>query len=1027
MAGLFFAFALSLLGFLTPNTQVSAADSISLKLEWDQLGSINAKTGLSNQSVAKHSATVLFNTSPIACANKSCNSGKFEIHWSFDNDYQIVDLDNKNPIHFEFSQAKVVKVVVKDLQANTSYKAEGKVSEAKAATAFPPVEKSNKTVADAVLDPLFGVINKILQTLAFGIVGTLYFLLNNIILPIIQVLLTIQPHDASFSAVILVGWVFVRNVANILFIIAMIILGMATLLRVEKYNYKHLIPELVLMAIAVNFSLVVAQLVLGVADTFQAQFLPNNKDVLNALAHQLMISPLQNISKGIFQGSFADLIATLVYFIFAVGTFFVFAAIAAFLVIRIVALWLLLMFSPVAYVGMILPDTHHEAMKWWSNFLKYAFQTPILGFFLHLCAVIAVSQSKFLAKATENTSLVTGGVNTAAQFAYNSLSSVLLLVCLMAGLEVAKELGTFGAGAITGAVEKATHAVGVKPIEMLGEMGYQKAQRWKREKTQGLYEKMHFADQNAGKKFGWSNLGKDFAWRTKLAGWAVSALNPDAAYKARHKEFEELNEEAQKNVEMAAEDMVVVDRSKGTQWHEIRKSEQEKQERVFLPHFDTKSAPELMDLLRGFVDSGYAKTERGGQEVRALITSAYQKGKIRDIVEDWTGQGEFTEEAQNAFFRDVLKDDHELKRFQDSINDISKEKKLGYGIGLHLTDEKEYAAAYAPIQPHFDRLRDLTREEQELKLKLDHPLTKDADKPAMLERLKQIVVEREGGAGIKIDLDMEEQELTQEASESETTAERKQQINQRLQQISTERKGLVDQNGQIIEGVNEKIEKLKQTDEFKEHYRKAMVARHLRQMRQIRHWGAQDLPAVNPTGLDRIDEATGEISEPLKMYIKRMDKYNSVPLNQRAMEYFAGAKIDQRTGAFVFKTPEQKKVWDYVVAKHPSFAKRVYNASKGITYAGHPQYSDLPSGGVPSYVRHTVEREVDGKIKEVDKYFTTDASGSEIEVTGDELEALKENLRTPGTRIKTAEEQAKTNKGKKSSGTSEEETEVPTP
>jgi len=1019
MAGLFFAFALSLLGFLTPNTQVSAADGISLKLVFKQ-------TGTANAGLMDYFATVSFNNTPISCANNSCNSGKFEIHWNFDSKAQVARYDNKNPIQFAATDGNVVKVVVKDLQANVSYKAEANKSTATAVTTAPPIEEKKINVADAVLDPLFGVINKILQTLAFGIVGTLYFLLNNIILPIIQVLLTIQPHDASFSAVILVGWVFVRNVANILFIIAMIILGMATLLRVEKYNYKHLIPELVLMAIAVNFSLVVAQLVLGVADTFQAQFLPNNKDVLNALAHQLMVSPLQNISKGVFQGSFADLIATLVYFIFAVGTFFVFAAIAAFLVIRIVALWLLLMFSPVAYVGMILPDTHHEAMKWWSNFLKYAFQTPILGFFLHLCAVIAVSQSKFLAKATENTSLVTGGVNTAAQFAYNSLSSVLLLVCLMAGLEVAKELGTFGAGAITGAVEKATHAVGVKPIEMLGEMGYQKAQRWKREKTQGLFEKAYFKDQDAGKKFGWSNvLDKDFAWRSKLTGWAVSALNPDAAYKARHKEFEELNEEAQKNVEMAAEDMVVVDRSKGTQWHEIRKSEQERQERVFLPHYDTKSAPELMALLRGFVDSGYAKTERGGQEVRALITSAYQKGKIRDIVEDWTGQGEFTEEAQNAFFRDVLKGDHESKRFQDSINDISKEKKLGYGVGLHLIDDKEYDKAYAPIQSHYDRLRDLTREEQELKLKLEDPLTKDADKPALQARLKEIVTEKdddtgriEGFIGNVKDLNKEEQELRLEEAKAETTSERKQEIGVRLGKIRAEREKFISQSMQVDGGIYGKIEILKQTPEFKEHYRKAMAARQLRQARQIRHWGAADLPAVNPTGIDRIDEGTGEISGPLKMYIKRMDKYNSVPLNQRSMEYFAGVKIDQRTGAFVFKTPEQKKVWDYVVEKHPSFAKRIYNASRGITYAGHPQYSDLPAEGVPYYVRHTVEREVDGKVKEIDKYFKPGAGGKEIEVTGTDLDALKENLRTTGTRI--ANDQKKTQQSvSKKEGSSE--------
>ncbi|MEK7652235.1 MAG: hypothetical protein AAB351_03515 [Patescibacteria group bacterium] len=971
MAGLFFAFALGFLGILTPNLSnptVLAKDTVSLKLEFKQGGSVKA-------AIYQYYATALVNGTQIPCASKTCGAGKYEIHWSFDSKEQVAANDNKNPIQFEEINGTIVKVLVKDLEANVSYTAQADRNKAQGTTTTPPVEQTSKAAVDYVLDPFFGIINKILQTLAFGIIGFLYFLLNIIILPIIQVLLTIQPHDASFSAVILVGWVFVRNVANIFFIIAMIILGMATLLRVEKYNYKHLIPELVLMAIAVNFSLVIAQLILGVADTFQAQFLPNTKDVLNALAHQLMVSPLQNISKDLFHGSFADLISTLVYFVFAVGSFFVFAAIAAFLVIRIVALWLLLMLSPIAYVGMILPDTQHEAMRWWSNFLKYAFQTPILGFFLHLCAVIAVSQSNFLSKATQNTSLVSGGVNTASQFAYNSLSSVLLLVCLMAGLEVAKELGTFGASTITSWAEKGTHFVGVKPITMLGEMGYQKAQRLKREMTGGKYEEAYHKDLTAGKKFGWSNvLDKDFAWRTKLTGWAVSALNPDAAYKARHKEFEELNEEERMNVEKAAEDMVVVDRSKGTQWHEIRKSEQEKQERAFLGHFTTKSAGELLEIARGFVDSGYAQTPRGRQEMRSLITGAYQTGKIRDIVEDWTGQGEFTEEAQNAFFRDALKGDHELKRFQDSINDISKEKKLGYGIGLHLIDDAEYNEAYKTIQPHYDRLRDLAREEQGLRLEESAPDTEPDRVDQIQLRLKEIVLERDGGQA---------------------------------------------DDGTVAEGINAKIEKIKETDDFKKHYKKAMAKRKLRQERQIRHWGAADLPSVNPTGLDRIDEATGEISGPLKMYIKRMDKYNSVALNQRSMEYFAGVKIDQRTGDFVFKTPEQAKVWDFVVKNHPSFAKRIYNATRGITYPGSPQYTDMPEGGIKYYVRHTVEEALpvkdaggnpvigaDGKpkskIKEIDKYMHPDASGNMVEVTGAALDALKENLRTTGTRIGTS-------------------------
>ncbi len=709
MAGLFFALVFSFLGFLTPNAQVSAADTISLKVEFKQTGAVNA-------AVMDYFATVLFNSNPISCANNSCNTNRFEIHWNFDDKAQVTRYDNKNPIQFAASDGSVVKVIVKDLQANTSYQAQGKISEAKAVTTPPAIEGTGKTVADTILDPLFGIVNKILQTLAFGIVGLLYFLLNSIIIPIIQVLLTIQPHDASFSAVILVGWVFVRNVANILFIIAMIILGMATLLRVEKYNYKHLIPELVLMAIAVNFSLVVAQLILGVADTFQTQFLPNNKDVLNALAHQLMVSPLQNISKGVFHGSFADLIATLVYFIFAVGTFFVFAAIAAFLVIRIVALWLLLMLSPIAYVGMILPDTHHEAMKWWSNFLKYAFQTPILGFFLHLCAVIAVSQSKFLAKATENTSLTTGGVNTAAQFAYNSLSSILLLVCLMAGLEVAKELGTFGAGAITGAVEKATHFVGVKPIEMGLESAYSRAQKYKRRATANWSspltnargETFYDRDPITGERKGGLNFARGVKGLAKKIGF--SALNADIVAE-KYWEAQHHHEEKAKDVIKGAA------QEQQHYWetgeiNEGMKTAIEKQEQEYLSQYLTKSPAENAKILRRLMAKMATKPNHETQEqINSLLQATYMNNKQRKLYDEYNsvalgGDGsKFSTQGNYRFLSQVLNGEHDQTRLQDTLNDIAKKNKNPLGIGLQLVDLKEFQAADSAFDSEVAKLR----------------------------------------------------------------------------------------------------------------------------------------------------------------------------------------------------------------------------------------------------------------------------------------------------------------------------------
>src|SRR6185369_10487991 len=80
--------------------------------------------------------------------------------------------------------------------------------------------------------------------------------------------------------------------------------------------------------------------------------------------------------------SFSTIVQSLVWLSMSLGTFATFLAIAVFLLIRIVFLWVLLLVSPIAYAAGILPSTAHYRDEWWDTFLKYAFFTPIMAFFL---------------------------------------------------------------------------------------------------------------------------------------------------------------------------------------------------------------------------------------------------------------------------------------------------------------------------------------------------------------------------------------------------------------------------------------------------------------------------------------------------------------------------------------------------------------------------------------------------------------------------------------------------------------------
>ncbi len=306
-------------------------------------------------------------------------------------------------------------------------------------------------------DPVVSLINRIVLIIAGIINQFIYFIFYWLIAPLIQAMLSIHTYQDSFVSVIYAGWEIVRNICNILFIVAIIAMGMGTLLRFESYQWRHLLVQLVIAALLVNFSLVIGQTILAFADTIQNQFLPNNVDVIRSLARDLMVSNTSNaLGQSINStGSFASTIQYLFWVSLAIGSFLVFAAMAVFLVVRVVALWVLLMLSPIAYVARILPTTKGLSGTWWSNFLKYAFFTPVLAFFLNMAAVISnnARNSPVLQQITTAT-FSDSAFPKLSEFVFTVASNIILLVFLLLAIRVASQFGVVGGDVLKDIGEK---------------------------------------------------------------------------------------------------------------------------------------------------------------------------------------------------------------------------------------------------------------------------------------------------------------------------------------------------------------------------------------------------------------------------------------------------------------------------------------------------------------------------------------------------------------------------------------------
>ena len=93
----------------------------------------------------------------------------------------------------------------------------------------------------------------------------------NIIIPLVQILVSIDVM--GFSNIINEGWRVVRDLVNVVFILGLIMIGLAMILRLENYGNRRMVAKLIIMAVLVNFSLVIGLAILDVANAMTNTFL----------------------------------------------------------------------------------------------------------------------------------------------------------------------------------------------------------------------------------------------------------------------------------------------------------------------------------------------------------------------------------------------------------------------------------------------------------------------------------------------------------------------------------------------------------------------------------------------------------------------------------------------------------------------------------------------------------------------------------------------------------------------------------
>ncbi|MGH7141277.1 MAG: type IV secretion system protein [Minisyncoccia bacterium] len=226
------------------------------------------------------------------------------------------------------------------------------------------------------------------------------------------------------------GWTLARDVANMLFLFAIVYLAITIIVSANSAGTTHTLVLIIVMALLVNFSFFLTRVVIDAGNIAaitvyneipappvenesgaagggnacagqQASFICNSgtKDLSSSIMGALNIQNLYGTTPFATWAAAKDSltqIATLVMLYIAVAILFafvgfIFLAVGAKFLVRIVALWLVIIASPVAFAAYALPQTRHWFNQWIWQLLKNSFY-PAIFLFLFLFVILFMSQ-----------------------------------------------------------------------------------------------------------------------------------------------------------------------------------------------------------------------------------------------------------------------------------------------------------------------------------------------------------------------------------------------------------------------------------------------------------------------------------------------------------------------------------------------------------------------------------------------------------------------------------------------------------
>jgi len=225
------------------------------------------------------------------------------------------------------------------------------------------------------------------------------------------------------------GWGVIRGLTYIFIILGLIIIALATILRIESYQMKKTLPLLIIIALLINFTPMLCGLVIDASNIIMKDFLESGlstegfttliKTQVGALWSKDDVS--ETLGKGVLFVGF-NVVGGLIFLLFALLFLF-----------RYIALWMLVILSPLALFCYIFPATKKIWDQWLNQFIQWCF-IGIPAAFTMLLANKMIEE------------LIGKGMIEGVKGGAEILGYLIPLAFLVGGLLMSFQIGAMGAG-----------------------------------------------------------------------------------------------------------------------------------------------------------------------------------------------------------------------------------------------------------------------------------------------------------------------------------------------------------------------------------------------------------------------------------------------------------------------------------------------------------------------------------------------------------------------------------------------------